>query len=114
MPAKKAPPPIPQRSQVQAKALYDFDAEDDDELDFKEGDVMSIVDQEDPNWWDAELNGRKGKVPSNYLEIVKRGNAPSAPLPPRDTGVAKAGGGAVGRGRGMGIPPGALRGRGRG
>jgi hypothetical protein len=113
---KKAPPA--QRPRVQAKALYDFDAENQDELSFREGDMLNIMEQADPNWWEAELNGRRGKVPTNYLEVMK--SAPPATPPPRAqppaNPTAPPQGGSVGRGRGapMGFAPPNARGRGRG
>eukprot|EP01080_Neovahlkampfia_damariscottae_P001296 gene1296-11380_t len=48
-------------------AQYDFESEDPDELPFQEGDVLNIL-QEGEDWWTAELNGRTGLVPANYLE----------------------------------------------
>ena len=55
---------------VGAKGLYDFTAEEDEELTFKAGDMMKIIEQ-DPEWWVAEIRGKKGFVPANYVEIVQ-------------------------------------------
>mmetsp|Transcript_11310 Transcript_11310/g.20776 ORF Transcript_11310/g.20776 Transcript_11310/m.20776 type:complete len:1021 (-) Transcript_11310:294-3356(-) len=55
---------------VWAKGLYDFTAEEDEELTFKAGDMMKIIEQ-DPEWWVAEIRGKKGFVPANYVEIVQ-------------------------------------------
>lgn len=52
-----------------ATALWDFAADNDDELSFNAGSVLSIIAQSDPDWWDAELNGKKGVVPANYLKM---------------------------------------------
>jgi len=62
-PGARAPP------SVRAKAMYDFTASDSSELSFREGDVLNILER-NGDWWQAELNGRRGQVPSNYLEIV--------------------------------------------
>eukprot|EP01132_Coremiostelium_polycephalum_P007665 gene7665-9430_t len=80
MNAKTAPSSSNSSVRPTAKALYDFDAESSMELSFKEGDTLTVIDQSTGDWWDAELRGKKGKVPSNYLQILK--NAPPAARPP--------------------------------
>eukprot|EP01102_Stenamoeba_stenopodia_P010425 TRINITY_DN313_c0_g1_i3.p1 TRINITY_DN313_c0_g1~~TRINITY_DN313_c0_g1_i3.p1 ORF type:complete len:1065 (+),score=294.08 TRINITY_DN313_c0_g1_i3:655-3849(+) len=65
----KAPPPA-KPAQPQAKALYDYDAGTDDELTFREGDVL-IIHQKDPGgWWEGELGGRRGWIPANYVQEI--------------------------------------------
>lgn len=59
--------PLPQRpSMVQVKALYDFIAEEDDELGFCAGDVIEVLDRSDPSWWRGKLRGKSGLFPANY------------------------------------------------
>ncbi|XP_014856868.1 PREDICTED: nostrin isoform X2 [Poecilia mexicana] len=50
------------------KALYDFTPEHEDELTFKEGDVLDIYKKEENGWWIGALNERKGHFPSSYVE----------------------------------------------
>ncbi|KAI9140159.1 Sh3 domain of Nbp2, partial [Paraphysoderma sedebokerense] len=50
-----------------ARALYDFDAENPSELSFAEGDIISIQYRQYPGWLMAELNGKSGLVPENYV-----------------------------------------------
>ncbi|XP_067946496.1 intersectin-2-like [Watersipora subatra] len=54
-----------------ATALYNFTALNDDELTFREGDIIRITCKktEDSGWWSGELNGRAGLVPANHLLI---------------------------------------------
>ena len=41
-----------------------------DELSFKKGDLMVVL-RKEGNWWNAEHgDGRKGYIPSNYVEAV--------------------------------------------
>jgi ABC-type multidrug transport system ATPase subunit len=49
------------------QAVYDCNAERDDELSFSRGDLMLLVDDSDPNWWMVMLHDRSGLVPSSYL-----------------------------------------------
>ena len=67
-----------------AKVTFDYDAENNDELSLKEGDMVKVLDQEEEGWWKGELNGKIGVFPSNFVEIVKGthpGAASSAPEP---------------------------------
>ncbi|XP_064862739.1 growth factor receptor-bound protein 2-like isoform X2 [Oncorhynchus nerka] len=58
--------PHPQRAVVQVKAVYDFTAEEGDELGFRAGDVIDILDRSDPSWWKGRLRGKSGLFPANY------------------------------------------------
>ncbi|OQV19214.1 Intersectin-2 [Hypsibius exemplaris] len=51
-------------------ALYDYVAQNSDELSFKKNDVIIIVSKEDVNWWKGVLNGKQGILPSNYVQIA--------------------------------------------
>ncbi|ESO84770.1 hypothetical protein LOTGIDRAFT_131668, partial [Lottia gigantea] len=48
--------------------LYDFTASGIEELSFRRGDRLIIKDRSDPDWFQAELNGQSGFIPSNYIE----------------------------------------------
>lgn len=50
----------------QVKALYDFVAEEEDELGFSAGDIIEVMDRTDPSWWRGRLRGRSGLFPANY------------------------------------------------
>jgi len=54
----------------QARALYDYEATNDTELSFTEGDILTITERDDSGWWFAELNGQTGFVPNNYVSVV--------------------------------------------
>jgi len=52
-------------------ALYDFSAKEEKELSFKRGDVLRIKPTKSPSsskWLKAELKGKIGYVPANYIE----------------------------------------------
>jgi len=52
------------------KGLWDYDATDNEELTFKEGDTISVLEQQDESWW-VGINNRTrqiGMLPSNYVE----------------------------------------------
>ncbi len=40
-------------------------------LSFQKGTKLTILDKTDPKWWQCELNGKKGLVPSSHINIIK-------------------------------------------
>merc|ERR1719336_3698701 len=52
------------------KALYDFEAEADGELTFREGDSIRLKKKLDENWLEGEVGGKVGMFPSAYVEVV--------------------------------------------
>ncbi|XP_029995944.1 GRB2-related adapter protein 2a [Sphaeramia orbicularis] len=61
--------PLPQRaSSIQVVALYDFRAEEDDELGFGAGDIIEVLDSSDSSWWKGRLRGKTGLFPANYTK----------------------------------------------
>ena len=63
-----------------AKVIFDYDAEQADELSLKVGDIVQNVDQQDGGWWEGELNGKTGMFPENFVEIIKE-TSPMSPVP---------------------------------
>uniref|UniRef100_A0A3P8QPJ3 GRB2 related adaptor protein 2a n=1 Tax=Astatotilapia calliptera TaxID=8154 RepID=A0A3P8QPJ3_ASTCA len=53
---------------MEAKGKFDFNAVTDDELGFKQGDIVKII-RYDNIWCKAEMNGQEGLVPRNFLDI---------------------------------------------
>lgn len=74
-----APPPVPvhpeepkQQSQGNvAVALYDYAAEEDNEISFVEGDTITQIEFVSDDWWQGlAANGKTvGLFPANYVEL---------------------------------------------
>ena len=70
------------------RAIYDYDAQDTDELNIREGDVIELINKgmllvswwspsplcgppSDPSgWWKGRMRGKEGLFPSNYVEDI--------------------------------------------
>lgn len=58
---------------ILAKALYDNVAESPDELSFRKGDIMTVLERDTQGldgWWLCSLHGRQGIVPGNRVKIL--------------------------------------------
>ncbi|KAJ7306999.1 hypothetical protein DFH08DRAFT_900973 [Mycena albidolilacea] len=74
------PPSQAQRKVV--RALYDFSGSSD-ELAFKTGDTIVVVNEVLDGWWMGELNGRQGLFPTPYTEVL-----PDRPQLPSRAGLS--------------------------
>lgn len=52
------------------QALYDFEAENPGELAFKEGDIITLVQRIDENWFQGSFNGKTGMFPVTYVQVL--------------------------------------------
>ncbi len=67
-----------------ARARYNNVAENEDELTFRQGDVVTVVKKDfkqQRDWWLCELRGKVGMVPANYLEIFHEQSSYDIPKP---------------------------------
>ena len=74
-PALPATPVAP--TTVRAIAIYDYDANEPNELSFRNGQIIDEIVQVSDEWWQGTLNGQVGLckfililVPYNYVDIL--------------------------------------------
>ena len=68
--AEEEPVAAPTAGAVTCNAMYDFEAQAEDDLAFAQGDVITVVEVIDKDWLRGELNGREGLVPRGYVDLV--------------------------------------------
>ncbi|XP_060893910.1 drebrin-like protein A [Labrus mixtus] len=57
--------------QMCVRALYDYQAEDESEISFEPGDIITDVETVDKAWWRGfSKDGRQGLFPANYVETI--------------------------------------------
>ncbi|XP_063161225.1 SH3 domain-containing kinase-binding protein 1 isoform X2 [Candoia aspera] len=69
------------------KVIFPYEAQNEDELTIKEGDIVTLVNKDciDAGWWEGELNGRRGVFPDNFVKLLLpdfEKERPKKPPPP--------------------------------
>ncbi|KAI9333405.1 hypothetical protein BDR26DRAFT_1010134 [Obelidium mucronatum] len=67
------------KCKIVARAAFDYDARTDEELTIREGTMLLVLDDSDPEWWlcqerlnsDAFQDAKQGLAPVNYLEEIE-------------------------------------------
>lgn len=58
------------------RAIFDFKGENNDELCFKKGDMITLTRTPEGGWYEGTLNEMTGWFPSNYVEPIDTSSSP--------------------------------------
>uniref|UniRef100_A0A673BSM9 Dynamin-binding protein n=1 Tax=Sphaeramia orbicularis TaxID=375764 RepID=A0A673BSM9_9TELE len=70
---------LPPYALGQARALMNLHAQLNEELDFREGDLIIIIGLPEPGWFQGELEGRRGIFPEGFVELLGPLRSPQEP-----------------------------------
>ncbi|RXW13890.1 hypothetical protein EST38_g11968, partial [Candolleomyces aberdarensis] len=69
-PPPRAPTPPPQDEGITAIAIYGYDAAEDNEVSFAEGERITEIEPASEDWWQGKNpRGEVGLFPANYVEV---------------------------------------------
>ena len=71
---------LPPYALGQARALMNLHAQLNEELDFREGDLIIITGLPEPGWFQGELEGRRGIFPEGFVELLGPLRSPQEPV----------------------------------
>uniref|UniRef100_A0A671X0W1 Dynamin-binding protein n=1 Tax=Sparus aurata TaxID=8175 RepID=A0A671X0W1_SPAAU len=71
---------LPPYALGQARALMSLHAQLNEELDFREGDLIIITGLPEPGWFQGELEGRRGIFPEGFVELLGPLRSPQEPV----------------------------------
>jgi len=98
--ASTAPGPLQPDEVEFVRALFDFPGNDEEDLPFRKGDVLRVLEKPEDQWWNAaNQEGRSGMIPVPYVEKYRPaspGGTNNAGPGPQAAGTGQIGGGGGG------------------
>ncbi|XP_036799733.1 SH3 domain-containing kinase-binding protein 1 isoform X2 [Oncorhynchus mykiss] len=88
---------------VEVVVEFDYEAQQEDELSLRVGDIIVKVTKDDGGWWKGEIDGRRGLFPDNFVREMKKevkraagpksdlSNGSTSPVPEPDLRPARKG-----------------------
>ena len=50
---------------------FSYVGENEDELSLDVDEIVTIIKEIDEGWWEGELNGKRGLLPSNFVTMIE-------------------------------------------
>ncbi|XP_040036377.2 adapter molecule crk [Gasterosteus aculeatus] len=84
-------PPQPDEAEF-VRALFDFPGNDEEDLPFRRGDILRVLEKPEDQWWNAaNQEGRAGMIPVPYVEKYRPSSPTAAGLGPPLVGSGQGG-----------------------
>ncbi|PRD31047.1 UNVERIFIED_CONTAM: drk [Trichonephila clavipes] len=61
-----------QKEEFLVQAMYDFKPQENGELELHRGDIITVLNRSDKNWWKGKIGTRKGIFPATYVVPYNR------------------------------------------
>ncbi len=61
-------PVLPSVQETKVVAAFDFEPQEEGELQLRKGDIITVLDKSDQNWWRGSCNGKEGMFPVPYVK----------------------------------------------
>ncbi|XP_042369641.1 adapter molecule crk-like, partial [Plectropomus leopardus] len=98
--------PPPRLEDEYVRALFDFPGNDEEDLPFRKGDILRVLEKPEEQWWNAQNSeGRAGMIPVPYVEKY-RPASPNSAAGPGVPGGPPGGMGMLGNSDGSAAPSG--------
>jgi hypothetical protein len=69
--SSRVPVPTSLQLPVRARALFDYEGSDCNNLSFKRNEIITIRQQTDANWCIGESNGKQGFLPISFVQLIE-------------------------------------------
>ncbi|KAM3914303.1 neutrophil cytosol factor 2 [Leptodactylus fuscus] len=63
-----SPPASEDKVETSVTALFDYEASQPEDLPFKKGDIIKVLNKVSQEWWEGECNGKVGIFPSAFVQ----------------------------------------------
>uniref|UniRef100_A0A3P8RZ86 Adapter molecule crk n=1 Tax=Amphiprion percula TaxID=161767 RepID=A0A3P8RZ86_AMPPE len=81
--------PPPRLEDEYVRALFDFPGNDEEDLPFRKGDILRVLEKPEEQWWNAQNSeGRTGMIPVPYVEKYRPASPSSVAGPGNSDGSA--------------------------
>uniref|UniRef100_A0A3B4T248 Adapter molecule crk n=2 Tax=Seriola TaxID=8160 RepID=A0A3B4T248_SERDU len=81
--------PPPRLEDEYVRALFDFPGNDEEDLPFRKGDILRVLEKPEEQWWNAQNSeGRAGMIPVPYVEKYRPSSPSSVAGPGNSDGSA--------------------------
>jgi len=80
----------PRLSKELVKAIYDFAGTDDEDLPFRRGEILEVIEKQEEKWWRAKNDeGKIGTIPVPYVSAFTKSNPASSGTPSSSPGGSR-------------------------